>query len=144
MESNKFEVEVKYEYTETGTVRETIEAESADAAEVILIDKINAKDGYKARSATSKHIPYKTEDWQDVEDVIFDYDDCIKEVEAEGDEDDMASMYKEDRADWQYILDQLVAKEFKKAAEKLSDLDTCVRERCPDRVYDLFENLNLI
>lgn len=56
----------------------------------------------------------------------------------------MVECYKADRADWEYILEQLINKEFKKAAERYSNLDTIVREQIPDRLYELFDSLELI
>lgn len=139
----KFVVEAEYTVTATRRVEKKVDANSAEEAEQKIKEAIEQDKGCIVTKLSSKSIKYNTEDWQDVEDIIFMYDEWIKEEEEAGDKE-MVDMHKADRADWQYILDQLVDKEFKKAAERYEGLDTCVRERIPDRIWGLFDNLGLI
>lgn len=137
----KYRIDVEYNIVKTVNISRTIEAESHEEAEKSIMEYV--EDGAKVISIQSTYVPYKTEDWQDIEDVLFSYDEYISEAQAEGDED-MVDLYRADKADWEYILEQLIDKEFKKAAERYENLDTNVREMIPDRVYELFDNLGLI
>lgn len=139
--NKKYRIDVEYSIVKTVNISRTIAAESHEEAEKSIMEYV--EDGGKVISIQSTYVPYKTEDWQDIEDVLFSYDEYISEAQAEGDED-MVDLYRADKADWEYILEQLIDKEFKKAAERYENLDTNVREMIPDRVYELFDNLGLI
>ena len=139
--NKKYRIDVEYSIVKKVNISRTIAAESHDEAEKLIMEYV--EDGAKVISIQSTYVPYKTEDWQDIEDVLFSYDEYISEAQAEGDED-MVDLYRADKADWEYILEQLIDKEFKKAAERYENLDTNVREMIPDRVYELFDNLGLI
>lgn len=137
----KYRIDVEYSIVKTVNISRTIAAESHEEAEKSIMEYV--EDGGKVISIQSTYVPYKTEDWQDIEDVLFSYDEYISEAQAEGDKD-MVDLYRADKADWEYILEQLIDKEFKKAAERYENLDTNIREMIPDRVYELFDNLGLI
>jgi hypothetical protein len=141
MSGKKYRIDVEYNIVKTVNISRTIEAESHEEAEKSIMKYV--EDGARVISIQSKYIPYKTNNWQDIEDILFSYDDQISESESEGDTE-MVECYKADRADWEYILEQLINKEFKKAAERYSNLDTIVREQIPDRLYELFDSLELI
>ena len=86
---------------------------------------------------------YKTKRWKDLEDLLYDYDGFIADSKEKG-EDDMVAMYKADKKDLEDILELLNLNRFEDAADKYSSMDTCVREEFPDRIYDMFDAMELI
>lgn len=136
----KFKVDIEYDVIKTLKISKTIQADSHEEAEIEAKKYIN--DDCRIISIESKYVPYKTERWQEIEDLIFSYDESISEAESEGEDEDYIESLRCDKSDWEYILEQLVQKEFEKTAERYSNLDTCVRERVPDGLYEFWDNFD--
>jgi hypothetical protein len=131
----KYDVKVSYSSFEEATV----EAFSKEEAEEIVKEKIKGKLGHKIVHMTSSEVEYLTEKWRDVEDVIK----SINAEIAEADEEDV-DMHTQDRDDWKHILKCLVNNDFDEAAKRYERLDTNIRDYAPERIYNLFEALELI
>lgn len=142
-------VEVEYEKTIKGNYTQTFDSTSMEKAEKLVKKKLESESGVKVLSMKSKEVQYQTQDWQDIEDVIFDLKNDLQEAKNNKGKDDYIhedyiKMLEDDLYDFKKILQFLIAKDFQSAAEKYTLLDTAVRERLPERVYNLFESLNLI
>lgn len=127
------------------TTFDNIQAETQEQADhearKLFFRTFNSEDKLLDVEITEK-LPYKTEQWRDVEDVIRGYDADIEY--AKSNESDLIEALQQDQKDWMDILELLEKKEFKKAAAKYESLDTAVRDQIPDRIYNLFESLDLV
>lgn len=84
---------------------------------------------------------YRTKEWQDLENEIEEYNEIISSMSREELDE---SCYEQDRDDLETILQLLINKKFVEAAEKRGSLDTAVRERFPDRIDELFDELGIL
>lgn len=123
---NRYKITIDYELVIKKRITKLVRSRSRDEAEKSVIDTINPAD-IKVIGIETNFIPYRTDLWRDLEDLL---------LEEDGDGDD--------KSDIEYILDQLIDKEFKKAAIRYKSLDDSIRSKVPDRISDLFSDLGLL
>lgn len=121
---NRYKITVDYELVIKNSITKFVISESREEAEKSVLDTMNPE-SIKVIGIETNFIPYRTDLWRDLEDLLFE----------DGDDGN---------SDIQYILDQLVEKEFKKAAIKYNSLEDSIKSRIPNRIFDLFSYLGLL
>jgi len=140
-----YKVKYTIEITQTIPREEVIKAESADAAEALIIKKFLTRDGKECiTEIASEEVKYKTENWHDIEDILFNIDKDIQQERKGENDPDVIKMYQDDRKDWEHIIERLAENDFDAAADRYSNLDTSSREWIPDRLYNIFEAMGLV
>lgn len=140
-----YKIKGTLETTTHKTFERVVVADSAEDAKNKFDKKVAIKSNEKIIKLSAEEIEYKTTKWRDVEDVVLRLEDELEEaMRTSGFDSDSIDMYQQDLEDWEFILEKLIDKDFDSAAERYSSMDTASRENIPDRIYTLFDSLELI
>ena len=135
----RYYIQGTIERVHTITSGAEVEAKDREEAEKLVREKPHMEN-LKIIKMVQKP-EYKSERWRQLEDVIFEYGELVEDVKNDPDESIEDYAYREDKADFEKILQCLIDEKFREAYNLYSRLDTSPRERFPVDIWNTFKLL---